>query len=123
MDILLAIRDTVLPPKIDYVDWEADKEPPTLREYLNHPDGFSMAFAPAFFGFFAYFGALTALEEETNGLIVPSVADDKGADLPAVTCGLKSVSGASAGAMAAVMLAAGIQPRKAAVNVASSVQL
>jgi predicted acylesterase/phospholipase RssA len=82
-----------------------------------------MAFAPAFFGFFAYFGALTALEEETNGLIVPSVADDKGADPPAVTCGLKSVSGASAGAMAAVMLAAGIQPRKAAVNVASSVQL
>ena len=111
LDILTALRDTVLPPKIQYVDWDDldDSPRPTLREYLNHPDGFSMAFAPAFFGFFAYFGALTALEEETGGLIVPKIEKNESEE-----CGLKSVAGASAGAMAAVMLAAGIQPRKAA---------
>jgi len=93
---------------------------PTLREFLLHPDGFHMAFAPAFFGFFAYFGALAALEEETNGRIVPTpsslpsnVAERQEGDGTA-SCGLKSVSGASAGAMTAVMLAAGIQPRNAA---------
>lgn len=104
IDILMAVRDTISPPKIDYLNW--DEPCLTLREYLNHPDGFSMAFAPAFFGFFAYFGALIALEEETRGSIVPKINGDK--------CGLKSVSGASAGAMAAVMLASGIQPRVAA---------
>ncbi|KAL3800103.1 hypothetical protein ACHAWO_012319 [Cyclotella atomus] len=110
LDILIALRDTVAPPKIDYVDWDDEKQQtPTLREYLNHKDGFSMAFCPAFFGFFAYFGALTALEEETNGRIVPKL--DNNGD---TECGLKSVAGASAGAMAAVMLAAGIQPRVAA---------
>eukprot|EP00956_Cyclotella_meneghiniana_P045631 scaffold377712_cov76-Cyclotella_meneghiniana.AAC.1 len=103
IDILMAVRDTVSPPKVDYLNW--DEPCPTLREYLNHPDGFCMAFAPAFFGFFAYFGALIALEEETSGKIVPKINGE---------CGLKSVSGASAGAMAAVMLASGIQPRVAA---------
>mmetsp|Transcript_13102 Transcript_13102/g.28434 ORF Transcript_13102/g.28434 Transcript_13102/m.28434 type:complete len:1079 (+) Transcript_13102:290-3526(+) len=111
---------------------------PTLREFLSHPDGFHMGFAPAFFGFFAYFGALAALEEETNGRIVPTVTKQSqllSDSLPAVVaaapaksqeekegdtsddstaCGLNSTSGASAGAMAAVMLAAGIQPRDAA---------
>jgi len=80
-------------------------ERPTLREFLAHEDGFHMAFAPAFFGFFCYFGALTALDEETSGRIVPSGTDE---------CGLKSAAGASAGAMAAVMLASGIHPREAA---------
>jgi len=98
--------------------------PPTLREFLSHPDGFHMAFAPAFFGFFAYFGALAALEEETGGvgLIVPSsrksqLQEEEKDTTPTTantTCNLKSVAGASAGAMAAVMLAAGIQPRDAA---------
>ena len=97
---------------------------PTLREFLSHPDGFHMSFAPAFFGFFAYFGCLAALEEETNGRIVPTIATNNTAATASATtdttttntscCGLKSVSGASAGAMAAVMLAAGIQPRIAA---------
>ncbi|KAL3801503.1 hypothetical protein HJC23_000941 [Cyclotella cryptica] len=118
MDILRAIRDTVQASvDMDSVNLgQTEGAPvPTLREYLNHPDGFHMAFAPAFFGFFAYFGALTALEEETNGLIVPSVTRKNGDnDSPVPACGLKSVAGASAGAMAAVMLAAGIQPRKAA---------
>ena len=84
---------------------------PTLRVFLTHPDGFHMGFAPAFFGFFAYFGALAALEEETNGRIVPKLPTKDGR---LGACRLHSVSGASAGAMAAVMLAAGIQPREAA---------
>lgn len=84
---------------------------PTLRVFLSHPDGFHMGFAPAFFGFFAYFGALAALEEETNGRIVPKLPTKDGR---LGACRLHSVSGASAGAMAAVMLAAGIQPREAA---------
>lgn len=118
MDILTTVRDTFCrPADMNSVDLgQPEVAPlPTLREYLHHPDGFHMAFAPAFFGFFAYFGALTALEEETNGLIVPS-ATGKNSDNDASvnTCGLKSVAGASAGAMAAVMLAAGIHPRKAA---------
>ena len=88
---------------------------PTLREFLSHPDGFHMSFAPAFFGFFAYFGALAAMEEETNGLVVPKLpAESQRGDNGDVTGRLQSVSGASAGAMAAVMLAAGIQPRDAA---------
>jgi hypothetical protein len=101
---------------------------PTLREFLSHPDGFHLSFAPAFFGFFAYFGCLAALEEETNGRIVPkspsssittaataTVATAASTTTDTTTsCGLQSVSGASAGAMAAVMLASGIQPRIAA---------
>ncbi|KAL3776060.1 hypothetical protein HJC23_008215 [Cyclotella cryptica] len=87
---------------------------PTLREYLNHPNGFHMAFAPAFFGFFAFFGALIGLEEETNGRIVPSISTKNSCDVKLTTCKLKSVAGASAGTMATVMLACGIQPRQAA---------
>jgi len=89
---------------------------PTLREFLSHPAGFHMSFAPAFFGFFAYFGALAAMEEETNGLVVPKLPAESQDATNATTTShrLQSVSGASAGAMAAVMLAAGIQPRDAA---------
>jgi len=83
----------------------------TLREYLLHPDGFHASFAPAFFGFYCYFGCLAGLEEETGGLIVPAPLSTDGS---VKDCRLISVAGASAGAMAAVMLAAGIQPRKAA---------
>lgn len=83
----------------------------TLREYLLHPDGFHASFAPAFFGFYCYFGCLAGLEEETGGLIVPAPQSTDGS---VKDCRLISVAGASAGAMAAVMLAAGIQPRKAA---------
>ncbi|KAL3826636.1 hypothetical protein ACHAXA_009077 [Cyclostephanos tholiformis] len=101
---------------------------PTLREFLSHPDGYHMSFAPAFFGFYAYFGALAAMEEGTDGLVVPAStvechADDDVGEAEAADIGgdvvvasrhlLRSVSGASAGAMAAVMLAAGIQPREA----------
>ena len=72
--------------------------------------------------FFAYFGALTALEESNPGRIVPtppSSNDDttKNGDTTTEatsTCGLMSAAGGSAGAMAAVMLSAGIHPRIAA---------
>ena len=85
---------------------------PTLRDYLTAPEGFHMAFAPAFFGFFAYFGALAALEEGTGGLIVPRIrTSDKDQKS---SLGLRSVSGASAGAMAATLLACGIDPSVAA---------
>jgi predicted acylesterase/phospholipase RssA len=88
---------------------------PTLRDYLSHPEGFHMGFAPAFFGFFAYFGALAALEEATGGLIVPPIAEKrKGNEDESTSLGLRSVSGASAGAMAATLLACGIDPSVAA---------
>ncbi|EED88216.1 predicted protein [Thalassiosira pseudonana CCMP1335] len=111
-ELVTTVQDTLHNPDINAAKTTDEKEKlPTLREYLNHPDGFHMAFAPAFFGFFAYFGSLAALEEETGGLVVPKVGDKKEG---ATTSGLKSVAGASAGAMAAVMLASGIQPRVAA---------
>ena len=94
----------------------------TLREFISNDDGFHLAMAPAFFGFYAYFGALSALNEEVLG------PDDEGkvvlpteknlsrfpADGPKPNVLLKSVAGASAGAMAAVFLSAGADPRHAA---------
>lgn len=35
----------------------------TLRQFLSHDDGFHLGLAPAFFGFYVYFGALTAFHE------------------------------------------------------------
>jgi len=91
---------------------EEEKIPlPTLREYLASEEGFHLAFAPAFFGFYAYFGSLAGIDEEMKGRCVPCSGSE--------VCGLKSVSGASAGAMAATMLASGIQPREAAEHVST----
>ena len=109
-EVATTVQDTVRHPVVLAPQSEV-KPLLTLRDYLAHPDGFHMAFAPAFFGYFAYYGALTAMEEETDGRIVPALPRDGDSKKD---CGLKSVSGASAGAMAAVMIAAGIQPRKAA---------
>jgi len=117
----------------------------TLRDFVAHPDGFHLAMAPAFFGFYAYFGALTALNEGIRWTTTKKIeADDQdetkeepqmvavlptrsnldrlgssgfgGEDQPpnANSIRLKSVAGASAGAMAAVFLAAGADPRDAA---------
>jgi hypothetical protein len=69
----------------------------TLRNFLNHPDGYSLGMAPAFFGFYGYFGGLIALEEA--GLLHTHI---------------RGVAGASAGAMAAVLLAAGLSPQQGA---------
>ena len=68
----------------------------TLRDFLADDEGFHLALAPAFFGIYAYVGTFMAWDG-TNYF-------DK----------MKSVAGASAGAMAAVILAAGIDPHKVA---------
>ena len=73
----------------------------TLRSYLTHIDGVHVGLAPAFFGYNVYFGVLTALLEQLDPLEGPSMT-------------IKSVAGASAGAMAAVMLSVGLDPRDSA---------
>ena len=94
----------------------------TLREFIANDDGFHLAMAPAFFGFYAYFGALSALNEEVlseddeGKVVLPTEANLARfpADGPKPNVLLKSVAGASAGAMAAVFLSAGADPRDAA---------
>jgi len=81
----------------------------TLREYLTHPDGFHLGMAPAFFGFYAYFGALIIFDEELQ--LLPN--SPKSNNL------LKSVAGASAGAMSASLIGIGLSPRHAAEYVSS----
>ena len=153
----------------------------TLRQFLSHDDGFHLGLAPAFFGFYVYFGALTAFHEHVlteeevrqGKILLPvdmkkkklqfeesitvestfvverkfdsdvmgteAVADideddainnNNDAEETATTGAtaqtskiqeplLKSVAGASAGAMAAVLLAAGLDPRESAEFAAS----
>jgi len=84
----------------------------TLRSFLthnNHPatSGFSLAMAPAFFGFYGYFGVLAAWDEQLNNT-------DSTASGFLQSGQIRRLTGASAGAMAAVLLAAGIPPRVAA---------
>lgn len=92
----------------------------TLREFISHADGFHLAMAPAFFGYYAYFGALIALEEgvfsdlATSGYTVLPRSVKEQSRATKNSSLLKSVSGASAGAMAAVLAASGIKPRTAA---------
>ena len=82
----------------------------TLRQVLSdHAIGFHIALAPAFFGFYAYFGALIAWEDET----ITAVMDNNNSTI-FQSPRLRSVAGGSAGAMAAILLAAGISPRTAA---------
>ena len=69
----------------------------TLRDFLLEPEGFYLALAPAFFGIFAYVGAFTAWDEHMTEMKH-----------------IKAVAGASAGAMAAVMLASRIEPQASA---------
>jgi Patatin-like phospholipase len=78
----------------------------TLRHVLADSDGYHLAMAPAFFGFYGYFGALAAWEGELGR---PVLEPDR----------LRSVAGASAGAMAAVLLASQIPPRTAAAFVST----
>ena len=89
----------------------------TLREYLvqdgdNDDAGIYLGMAPAFFGFFGYFGALAGMEDE---LSTSTTDEDEFAPETSVLIEqniLKGVAGASAGAMAAVMLASGVSPHK-----------
>lgn len=98
----------------------------TLRQFLSHSDGFHLGLAPSFFGFYVYFGALTAFHENVltdrqildGKLLLPvGLHNSKGKDVL-----LKSTAGASSGAMAAVLLASGMNPREAA-DFASSMTL
>ena len=111
----------------------------TLREYLlpdngqgNEEEGLYLAMGPAFFGFYGYFGALAGMEDELY-LQLDGLDDDgsdadidsgSGEDEDRTTFSsptsllverkiLRGVSGASAGAMAAIVLAAGISPHRA----------
>jgi hypothetical protein len=82
----------------------------TLRKVLleaaeTDDGGFHLAMAPAFFGFYGYFGALSAWEEAVDPQIFQS-------GLPRQR--VRSVAGASAGAMAAILLASGVSPSEAA---------
>lgn len=108
----------------------------TLRQFLSHPDGFHLGLAPAFFGFYNYFGALAAFhdnvlskEEKEKGRMLLPIGLKKRENWrrhryrhgePQIL--LKSVAGASAGAMAAVLLASGSDPRESA-EFASSITL
>jgi hypothetical protein len=74
----------------------------TVRDVLTNPDGFHLALAPAFFGFYGYFGVLAAWEEHVDSELLQDESK------------LLSVAGASAGAMAAILIAAGVRPRRAA---------
>ena len=98
----------------------------TLRKYLvayggQKKEGVYIAMAPAFFGFYGYFGALAGIEDELYRL--GDLNDvNNGQNQTSFTSGtsllverriVRGVSGASAGAMAAVVLAAGISPHGA----------
>lgn len=91
----------------------------TLRDFLNHPDGFHLAMAPSFFGFYSYLGALIAMEEEMVGILPTHRNSNNNTKLlsaadTTTTPQMKSVVGSSAGAMVAVLIAAGVSPRLAA---------
>jgi hypothetical protein len=73
----------------------------TLREFLTDTAGFHLAMSPAFFGYYGYLGALAAWEEGVDDSILSAAK-------------IHSLAGASAGAMTAVLLAAGMKPRHAA---------
>jgi hypothetical protein len=75
----------------------------TLRDFLLDPSGIHLGMAPSFFGFYGYFGALAAWEDELSNDNFDVLQER-----------IDGVAGASAGAMAAVLLAAGIPPRTAA---------
>lgn len=74
----------------------------TLRDYLSDDRGYYVAMGPAFFGFYAYFGVLSALDDAD----LLHCSNDESS----TSCNVKGVSGASAGAMAATLIASGRSP-------------
>lgn len=92
----------ILPKHAQYL--EEPEANLTLREFLLYPnEGIHLGMAPSFFGFYGYFGALAAWEDELSNASYNFLLDK-----------IHGVSGASAGAMAAVLLASGVPPRVAA---------
>jgi hypothetical protein len=75
----------------------------TLRDFLLNEDGIHLGMAPAFFGYYGYFGALAAWDDELSNSTFPILKQN-----------IKSVAGASAGAMAAILIASGVPPLTAA---------
>lgn len=80
----------------------------TLRQFLSDEQGFHLGIAPAFYGYYVYFGALTVFQESVlsqdqlkKGLkILPHANNNAiGVDHVQSTVLLKSVAGASAGAL------------------------
>jgi hypothetical protein len=75
--------------------------------------------APAFFGFYAYFGILSAWYENSNSIDYKhdasssSSSSSSSSQSPSLPLPIRSVVGASAGAMAAILIAAGIAPHEA----------
>ena len=76
----------------------------TLRDFILHPDGIHLAIAPAFFGFFAQFGAMQAWDEALSSPPTFDVLHSQ----------IRALAGSSAGAMTAVLLSSGIRPAAAA---------
>jgi hypothetical protein len=76
----------------------------TLRAFLLDPAGIHLALAPSFFGYYGYFGALAAWDDELSNATYGVLQKEN----------IHAVAGASAGAMAAILLSAGIPPRDAA---------
>jgi len=107
----------------------------TLREFLMHRNGDDdddggvyLAMGPAFFGFYGYFGALAGIEDELFGTEdnhkddnddSDSLSPNRNMSLLIENNIIRGVSGASAGAMAAILLAAGISPHVASTFAAS----
>ena len=105
----------------------------TLQEFLQYDEGYYIAMGPAFFGFYAYFGALSALDEANLLLLSKIKRRTVGLGVGVhkilnrnkqgkVQGYVNGVVGASAGAMAAVMVANGKRP-VAAADFACSVKL
>ncbi|KAG7355464.1 patatin-like phospholipase [Nitzschia inconspicua] len=116
----------ILPPKRRQSAKSLSPSNTTLRDFLLHPEGIYLAMAPSFFGFYGYFGALAGIEE---GLFTETTPEDSIGSSSLSSSSLliqhdilKGVAGASAGAMAAILLAAGISPIKAA-QFCSTIQL
>jgi hypothetical protein len=74
----------------------------SLRDFILHPDGIHLAIAPAFFGFFAQFGAMQAWDDAMSST-----------EFDVLHTQIKSLAGASSGAMTAVLLSSGIRPSTA----------
>ncbi|KAL3938208.1 MAG: hypothetical protein SGBAC_006831 [Bacillariaceae sp.] len=93
--------DHLIPPNHGGVS--PNRSSNTLRSFLLDEEGFHLGMAPSFFGYYGYFGALAAWDDELSN-----------ASFPLLKQNIKSVAGASAGAMAAVLIASGISPKVAA---------
>jgi hypothetical protein len=90
-----------------------EPEPPlTLRQVLESP--FHLAMAPAFFGFYGYFGVLAAWQHALQSTTTTTTIPSSRSSFVLLQDRIQSVVGASAGAMAAVLLGAGIDPQEAA---------